>query len=109
MHFGMRHEPGLIGLGDLVRQHQPHFGIFVADIEVGVGRLDHESGDQHALDETVRIALKIEAVLEGAGLALVRIDREQARRRLCAHQRPFASGREAGAAEAAEPGVAHDL
>ncbi len=78
-------------------------------IDVGLGRLDHPGGDQHALDEAVRIALQVVAVLEGAGLALVAVDREQPRRRLGAHQRPFAAGREAGAAEAAQPGVAHRL
>ena len=72
-------------------------------------RLDHPGGDQHALDEAVRIALEIVAVLEGAGLALVGVDREQPRRRLGAHQRPFAAGGKAGAAEAAQPGVAHGL
>ena len=71
--------------------------------------LDHPGGDQHAFDEAVRIALEIVAVLEGAGLALVGVDREQARRRLGAHQRPFAAGRKAGAAEAAQSGVADHL
>ena len=85
------------------------FGIFVADVDVDVGRLDHPGGDQHAFDEAVRIALEIVAVLEGAGLALVGVDRHQPRRRLGAHQRPFAPGRKAGAAEAAQAGVAHDL
>ena len=53
--------------------------------------------------------LEIVAVLEGAGLALVGVDREQARRRFGAHQRPFAAGRKAGAAEAAQAGIADDL
>ena len=72
-------------------------------------RLDHPGRDQHAFDEAVRIALEIIAVLEGAGLALVGIDSEQARRGLRAHQLPFAAGREARAAEAAQAGVAGDL
>ena len=72
-------------------------------------RLDHPGGDQHAFDEAMRIELEIVAVLERAGLALVAVDRHQARRRLRAHQRPFAAGRKAGAAEAAQAGVAHDL
>ena len=59
--------------------------------------------------KAVRIALEIVAILESAGLALVGVDRHQARRRLGAHQRPFAAGREAGAAEAAQAGIADDL
>ena len=57
----------------------------------------------------MRIALEIIAVLEGAGLAFVGVDRHQPRRGLGAHQLPFAPGREAGAAEAAQAGVAGDL
>src|SRR5882762_8914540 len=55
------------------------------------------------------MALEIVAVLERAGLALVAVDRKQARRGLGPHQRPFAPGRKAGAAEAAQAGIAHDL
>ena len=50
----------------------------------------------------MRVALEIVAVLEGAGLALVGVDREIARLRLLAHELPLAPGREAGAAEAAQ-------
>ena len=50
----------------------------------------------------MRIALEVEAVLEGAGLAFVDVDRHQARRRLAAHDAPLAAGRKAGAAEAAQ-------
>ena len=87
-------KPGLLDLGDFVEQHQPQLGIFVADVDVDLGRLDHPGGDQHAFDEAVRIALEIVAILERAGLALVGVDRHQPRRRLGAHQRPFAAGRE---------------
>src|SRR6185369_6129930 len=57
-------------------------------------------GDQHALDEPVRITLEVVAVLERAGLALVDVDGHQPRRGLGADDLPLASGREAGAAEA---------
>src|SRR5205807_5385650 len=49
------------------------------------------------------------AVLEGAGLALVRIDRKEARLRLLEHEAPFAPGRETGAAEPAQPGIFEHL
>ncbi len=48
-------------------------------------------------------------VLEGPGLALVGIDREQARGGLVAHQRPFAAGGKARAAKAAQTGIVHRL
>ena len=57
----------------------------------------------------MRVLLQVVAILERAGLAFVAVDREQPRRRLGAHQRPLAAGRKAGAAEAAQSGVAHDL
>ncbi len=66
-------------------------------------------GDQQAFEEAVRIALEVGAVLEGAGLALVDVDRHQARRRLLAHDAPLAAGREARAAEAAQARVFHRL
>src|SRR4029450_10367519 len=94
-------DPGPLALGDFVRAHQPHLGIFVADIDVDVRRLDHPGRDQHAFDETMRILLEIVAVLEGAGLALVRVDREEPRRWLGADQGPLTAGRKARAAEAA--------
>ena len=90
-----------LDFGDLVDEQQPHFRIFVADIKVRFSGLDDPRRDQHAFDKTVRIAFQIIAVLERARLALVGVDREQARRGLGAHQRPLASGRETGAAEAA--------
>src|SRR3546814_2916065 len=46
-------------------------------------------GDQRALEEAVRIALQVEAVLEGAGLALVGVDRHQARPLEAAHDLPL--------------------
>src|SRR3546814_10356383 len=61
------------------------------------------------LEEAVRIALQVEAVLEGAGLALVGVDRHQARPLEAAHDLPLLAGREAGAAEAAQAGVGEDV
>ena len=99
----------MLDLGDLVAEEKNDFRIFVADIEISVGRLNDPGGDQHAFDKAMRIALKIVPILECAGLALVAIDGEQPRRRLGADQRPFPAGRKAGAAEAAQAGVADDF
>ena len=53
----------------------------------------------------MRIVFEVVAILEGARFALVYVDRQQARRRFAAHDAPFAPGREAGAAEAAQAGL----
>jgi hypothetical protein len=102
-------QAGLVDARELLAQHQDQLGIFVADVDVDVGRLDHPGGDQHAFDEAVRIEPEIIAVLERAGLALVAVHRHQARAGRLPHQRPFAPGREARAAEPAQPGIVHRL
>ena len=96
-------------LGDLEREHLERGRIFVADVDVDVGRIDDMRADQRALEETVRIALQIEAILEGAGLALVAVDRHQPRPGLAEHRAPFAPGRKAGAAEPAQAGIVERL
>src|SRR5258706_13973671 len=57
----------------------------------------------------MRIAFQIVAILETARLALVDIDRHQARRYFAAHDAPFAPRRETRAAETAQAGVFHFL
>ena len=57
----------------------------------------------------MRVGLEVVAVLEGAGLALVGVDRHQPRPRLGADEAPLAPGREARAAEAAQPGSSSAL
>ncbi len=89
-------------LRDLAQQQLADAGVLVAQIDVGGRRLDRPGGDQHALEETVRVALEVVAVLEGAGLALVGVDREVAGLGRVAHEAPFAPGREARAAEPAQ-------
>ena len=56
------------------------------------------AGDEAALDELVRIALHEQAVLVGAGLALVAVDHEVARELAGGHEAPLGAGGEAGAA-----------
>src|SRR5690606_11455930 len=68
-------------------------------------RLHGPGADQHAFQEAVRARLKVEAVLERAGFALVGVHRHQPWRRLLADEAPLATGREAGATQAAQPRV----
>jgi hypothetical protein len=56
MQLGVTREPGGFDLGDLLDQHQPNFGIFVADID-RCRRLDPRRRSA-ALDETVRVAAR---------------------------------------------------
>src|SRR3546814_14043441 len=55
------------------------------------------------------VAFQVVAVLEGARLALVGIDRHEARAGKAAHDLPLLAGREAGAAEAAQAGAGEAL
>ena len=103
----MRGEAGGFDGGDLLEQDLAHRRVLVAQVDVDGLGLDRPGGDQHAFEELVRLALQVVAVLEGAGLALVAVDRHQARAGLGAHEGPLAPGREAGAAEAAQAGIAH--
>ena len=100
----MRREAGFLDRGDLGFEDPPALRVFVAQIDVGFLGLDRPGGDQHPLDKAMRVGFEEIAVLEGAGLALIGIDREEARLWLLAHKAPFAPGRKPGAAEAAQPG-----
>jgi pyrimidine deaminase RibD-like protein len=76
--------------------------VLVAQIEVDGLGAHHLRGDQHAFEEAVRVALQVETVLEGAGLAFVDVDGHQARGGLLAHDAPLAPRREACAPQAAQ-------
>src|SRR5262249_47195881 len=99
MQLGVRRKSRLLHLLDFIQQHQTYFGIFVADVDVCFLCLDDPSGNEHALNETMWVTFEIVAILERARFALIGIDREHARRRLGAHERPFSSGRKSRTAE----------
>ena len=98
----MPRQPGGFDRRDLAFEDRAALRVFVAQIDVDLGGLDRPGGDQHPFEKAVRVGFEEIAVLEGAGLALVAVDRQQPRRRLLAHQPPFAPGRKAGAAEPAQ-------
>jgi len=64
--------------------------VFVAQVDVDLRDIDRPGRDKRAFDEAVRVALEIKAVLEGARLAFVDVDRAQTRRRLRGNGLPFA-------------------
>ena len=90
---------------DLALENRAAAVILVAQVDVDLGDAHRPRGDERAFEEAVRIALEVVAVLERARLALVDVDRHQSRRRLGRHELPLAAGREAGAAQAAQPRV----
>ena len=61
--------------------------------------------DQHAFEDTVRVGVEIDPILEGAGLALVRVHGHEARAGLADHRAPFASRGKARASEPAQAAV----
>src|SRR5438105_12045628 len=109
MDLGMRREPRRLYRGYLARQDFAALRVFVAQIDVDVPGLDRPAGDQHAFQEAMRIGFEKIAVLEGAGLALIGIDRHQPRRWLLPYKAPFAPGRKTGAAQAAQAGILERL
>ena len=91
--------------GNLALEDRAALRIFIAKVDVDLLRLDDPRSDQDALDHAVRIGFDKIAVLEGAGLALVGIDRHQPGCGLLEHQTPFAAGRKSRPAEAAQAGM----
>ena len=89
-----RRDPCSLQRGDLLQEDLAGGGVFVAEVDVGGIGLDGPGGDERAFKDAVRVGLKVEAVLEGAGLALVGVDREVARLRLAADEGPFPARRE---------------
>src|SRR5690606_27555118 len=94
---------------DLLLENRADTGVFVAPVDVDLGNLHRPGGDDHALEETVRIAFEVVTILEGARFAFVDVDRHHPRPLLAAHDAPFAAGRKSRAAEAAQARVLHGL
>src|SRR6266545_7757434 len=81
----------------------PGLDVLAANIDEAQVRADGARGDQHALDQGMGVPLHEVAVLERAGLALVSVDDQVARRRRAlGDEAPLDAGRKARAAQAAE-------
>ena len=96
------HDAGVLQLRDLILQDVQDRRIFIAHVDIGFFSLDRPGGDQRAFQEPMGLAFEIVAVLEGAGLAFIAIDREITGRFSCPDELPFPMAGEAGAAEAAK-------
>ena len=82
-------------------------GELAADVDVGEVDVERVAGERDPLDEQVRVVLHDVAVLEGAGLGLVGVDREVAGPDVLGQEGPLQAGGEAGAAAAAQVGLLH--
>ena len=102
-------QPGGVGLVDRPLQRLGLAVELAADVDVGGVRAHGDAGEQAALDQLVRLVPHDLPVLAGAGLALVGVDHQVVRplAHLLRHERPLHAGDEAGAAAAAQTGLAH--
>ena len=101
-------EAARVGVGHRVFHDLDQIAIFAAQIDVAGLRADGEGGDHHAFDDGMRIVLEDEAVLAGAGLALVAIaEHVLGLGGFLRNERPFHAGGKAGAAAAAQVRCLH--
>src|SRR5918994_2118943 len=120
VHDQVQVEPGALDVaaqqplvvGGVDRRVQPAArpAALAPQVDEGVAAADGVGGDDHALDQGVRVALEQLHVLEGAGLALVGVDHQVGRLAgPLGQEAPLHPGREAGPAAAPEPGVLDQL
>jgi hypothetical protein len=107
--------PRLVRLVDRVPQPPGRVHRLPADVDVRAVRPDRVRGDDHALDQRVRVVRHQRQVFARAGLALVGVDDEVVRLGGgvaglgLRDEAPLHAGREAGAAPAAQAGVLDEL
>ena len=68
--------------------------ILVAQVDIDGVDANRPGGDDRAFEKAMRVALEVVAILERARLALVDVDRHQARSRFRRYDLPLAAGRE---------------
>ena len=99
-----------VRLGDRVAQPAGGVHRLAADVDERPVGPDRVRGDDHALDQRVRVVRHQRQVLAGARLALVGVDHEVVRLAVALRdEAPLEAGREAGAATAAQAGVLDQL
>ena len=103
---------GLQG-GQLACQQGTAVVVFIAQVDVDGLATDDMRSNQHAFQKTVGVTFKVIPVFEGAGFALVDVDRHQCGHALLAHlgfhNLPLAPRREACASQAAQACMLHAL
>ena len=102
-------EPALVRLVDRAPQPLVPQCELAPDVHERLMALDGERGDDHALDQLVRIPLHEHVVLEGGRLPLVGVHGEVARVYVLGQERPLLAGAEPGAAPAPQTRRLHLL
>ncbi len=95
----------LIRFGDRGVEDVGLLVVLAADEDEGVAGVGGEGGDRDPLDQLVRVALHQLAVLEGAGLGLIRVAAEVLGHLAAGQEGGLFAHRESGAAAAAQAGV----
>jgi len=90
---------------NLCPKEREHLRVFVPHVEEHFLCLYGPCGDQHPLQEKMWYAFQVPAILEGAGLPLIAVDRHIARARIIPHEPPFLARRETSAAKTAQTSV----
>ena len=87
--------PGLLQRSNLGSEDFQHRRVFIAHVDKAGFRLDRPCGDQHALKEDMRRALKVVTVFERTRLALIAVHGQIAGTFVHANKAPFLARREA--------------
>src|SRR5262249_29403408 len=102
--------PGGVQLVDRLLGGAVAGAVLVADVVVDGGRPGGEGREHRPFEHLVRVLLHQDAVIEGAGFALVGVQAEVDRAGVVFGQEgPLQAGREAGAAAAAQARRLHDV
>src|ERR1019366_5880701 len=97
-----------IGVLDRLLHDHRQVAILAANVDVAGMRTDRDGGNHHAFNDRVRVVLENQAVLAGAGLALIAVAKHVfGFGRLLRHKRPLHSRTEPSAAPSAQAGVLH--
>ena len=103
--LGMLEEARGLDLGHLRPQDMAYGWIFITHVDKDLLGFHRPGRDEHAFEKLVRFALKIIAVLEGAGSPSSPLTAIRRGPRFRPHQAPLPPGRETGAAEPAQPAI----
>src|ERR1700733_6354319 len=89
-------------------KYRPATVILISQVNINSIDARRPCRNQRAFQKTVWVTLQVVPILECARLALVDVNRHQARSRLGRYQLPFTACRKASSAKAAQSGIFHE-
>ena len=95
--------------GNFLEQNLTDRGVLVSEVNINALGFHHPGRYQHPLQETMRVALQVKPVFEGAGLALVGVHRHQSGTVVTPDDAPLAPGWETGAPQTPQTRVTQHL